>query len=133
MNNMKEISRRSMYHEDEGMACGPVSMATADAEIVIDNNGDKVYLHGQWIDELGDEIFYEATKESTYDIYEKFNKKEGDDDELLAEYDRVANNAIQNVEIYNCYFEEIKKMIFEELDKHGIVIDFDEEDEEMEE
>ena len=130
MNNMKEISRRSMFNIEEGMACGPVSTATADAEITIDNNGDRVYLHGQWIDELGGEIFYEATKESIYDIYEKLYKKEGNFDELMAECDRVNKDAIQNVEIYNYYFEEIKKMISYELDKHDIEFDFDEEEEE---
>ena len=29
-NKMKEISRRSMYHEDDGAACGPVSITAID-------------------------------------------------------------------------------------------------------
>ena len=45
-----------MYHEDTGMACGPVSMTTIDAEIVVEkDDGKKIYLHGQWVDQAGDE------------------------------------------------------------------------------
>ena len=83
MKKITEISRRSMYDEDEGMACGPVSSTAIIAEIVVDVDGQHVFLHGEWIDIAG-EYYYEANKESLFDVYEKMFKAASEEDELKA-------------------------------------------------
>ena len=79
MKQITEISRRSMYHEDEGIACGPVSSTAIMAEIVLDVDGQRIFLHGEWVDIAGD-YYYEATTESLFDAYEKMLNAENEDD-----------------------------------------------------
>ena len=117
---MKEISRRSMYNAEVGMACGPIGITSIDAEIAVEDNGETIYLHGQWVDLVGDEILYEATKESIYYVYEKINKSGDDYDEHLAERDRIEADRIRDIDCYEPYFKEIKQMILDEMEAHGI-------------
>ena len=118
---MKEISRQSMYHVDEGMACGPVGITAIDAEIVVDDNGEKVYLSAQWVDAVSDEIRYLATKESTYAVYEKINNKEGDFETLIEERDRIEKRGkIEDDERFEPFYAELKGMVIDELKKHDM-------------
>ena len=70
MKNMIEISRRCNFHEENGVACGAMGITAVNAEIVVEADGQKVYLLGQWEDMSG-EFGFEATKESLYDILVK--------------------------------------------------------------
>ncbi len=112
-----EVSRRIMYHEDTGMACGPVSMTTIDAEIVLEKDGKKIYLHGQWVDQAGDEILYEATEESLYDVYEKLHEEETD--ELMEEINRRQGKQIEEDSCFETWYRELKQMILAEMKAHG--------------
>lgn len=135
--SMKEISRRRMYNEDEGMACGPVSITSIDAEIVVEEeNGRRVYLHAQWADMGGDMIAYEANTESIYDAYEKMFRAEDDDGIMAAsdERDRIENEcAIEDDDRFRPFYDELKRMILEEMEARGIRGYFDGEDEEEDE
>lgn len=120
MSKIKEISRRIMNNADEGMACGPVGITAIDAEIVVEDEGRKVYLHAQWIDEIGDEISYEATTESAYDIYEKLNHCSDDEfDDLIAMRDQICSNEIEDTTRYQSFFDELRKMVEEEIKVQG--------------
>lgn len=135
MSKMYEVSRRSMYHEDEGIACGPASITAIDAEIVVDVDGQRIYLHGQWVDAAGDDILFEANTESVYDAYEKFyNAADDDDDEqkALAECDRIGQGRIKDDPCYKSYYAELKQMIIDEMEAHDIEPCFDDEDEDEE-
>ena len=133
MNNMKEISRQSVYSETEGIACGPVGITAVDAEIVVDDNGEKVFLHAQWVCEAGDEILFEATRESIYEVYEKLNTADGDEFEaLIEERDRIEAGKIADDSKYQAFYDELVKMIDEEKAANGFV-DYGEEDDEDEE
>ncbi len=80
---MKEISRRAMNNDSEGMACGPSGLYAVDAEIVVEDEGKIVYLHTEWVSEVHDEILFEATTESIYDHLVKVNElMNGDNDEF---------------------------------------------------
>lgn len=126
---MKIVSRKSMYHEDYGMACGPIGITAIDAEIVVDDNGQKVYLHAQWVDEAADIILYEATSESVYDVYKKLNSGKGNFDDLIAERDRITAVKIEDGAKYQPYYEKLKKMIIAKMEEHDIEPDFDGEEE----
>ena len=116
----KEISRRSMYYEEEGSTCGPVSVTSIDTEIVVEENGQLVYLHAQWVDAAGDEIVFEATAESVYDIYEKLNANADNFDALITERDRIEVTRIKEDERFDAYYAEMKEMIIAEMEAHGI-------------
>ena len=135
MNNntttIKETERRSNYFYEEGFACGPISRAVVETEIVVEDNGEKVYLHGQWIDAVADEILFEATKESIYDVYLKLN--DADDelfDTLIAERDRIEADKIDDDSRYEPFYEELKRMIIKELEMQGYGNPFEEEEDE---
>lgn len=131
MNNttIKEIERRVNYSVEDGIACGPVSIAAVDAEIVVCDNGERIYLHGQWIDEVPDEVLLEATKESVYDVYMKLNCADYEHfDELIAERDRIDADKIEDDSRYESIYEELKKMIAKELSNQGYEDPFNEED-----
>lgn len=126
MNSITKTSRRSMYHEDDGIACGPCGVTAVDAEIVVDDGNITVFLHGQWVDAAGDEVFFEATKESTYDVYARINNNEGDFEENLAVRDRISEEGLGDwfpgcdiKERYAEQYAEIVEMIKAELVRHG--------------
>lgn len=130
MKKISEISRRSMYHEVRGIACGPIGLTVIDAEIVVDVDDQRVFLHGQWIDEVGDQIHFEAHKESIYDAYEKLITAMNDEEEekSLAERDRIDKGRIKSDSIFKPFYEELKQMIIDEMEAHDIENYFDDED-----
>lgn len=125
---MEEISRRIMFNEEEGMACGPISLTSIDAEIVVEDEKDgTVFLHGEWVLEAGDEICYDVTKRSIYDIHEKLVNCEDGFDELIMERDEIREKeSLEDKERYASYLDEITKMIRDEIQKQGY--EFDNED-----
>ena len=148
---MKEISRRAMNNDSEGMACGPSGIYAADAEIVVEDEGKTVYLHTQWVDEVSDEILFEANTESIYDHLVRINKlMNGDNDELgkACEAMEQARNEtdlsrIEGIDISERYaeqYQQLVQMMQEILDRDGMGFnlttlryddeDYDDEDEE---
>ena len=124
---MRETNRKSMYHEECGIACGPVSITAIDAEITVDDDGKLVYLHAQWVDEASAYLLLEATTESAYEIYEKLNNAEDEEfDNLIAERDRICSERIEDDSCYAHYYDELKDMISKEMKMHGIEADIDE-------
>lgn len=134
MANVKELRRQVMYNLDEGMCCGPVDVTSIDAEIVVEDNEETVYLHGQWVDTVGNEIYYEATKTSVFEIYKKLNRGDGDFNKLIAERNRIVEETtIKEDEAcsrYSKFYEELKNMIIEEMNNNNIEcsLNSDEED-----
>ena len=127
---MKELSRRAMSTESNGMACGPMSVYAIDAEIVVEDEGKTVYLHTQWVDAVSEEILFEATTASIYDAEAAINAIDGtgaDFDTAIENRDRLqAENALKDVDIYERYAKEYEQLIDlmqEVLKEDGI--DFD--------
>lgn len=118
--NIKEISRRSVFHTDDYSIIG---IDSADAEIVIEDDGQKVFLHAQWVSEASDEVIFETTYESTYDIYEKFFEPGCDADALCNERDRVVEAGMSDEESAARYPEQreaLIEMIKEKLRENDI-------------
>ena len=134
MKQITEISRRSMYHEDEGMACGPVSSTAIMAEIVVEVDGQRIFLHGEWVDIAGD-YYYEATTESLFDVYEKMLNAENEEDEqeALAERDRISEAKIKDDSIFESYYAEMEQMIHDEMKAQGIEYFYEDEEEDEDE
>ncbi len=131
MKKITEISRRSLYHEDEGLACGPVASAAVITEIVLDVDGQRVFLHGEWVDLAGDDCYFEANTESLFDAYAKMFDAETEEDEenAIAERDRISEGKIEDDSIFEPYYTEMKQMIRNEMEAHGIECDCEDEDE----
>jgi len=124
---MKEISRRAMNSESEGMACGPAGAYAVDAEIVMEDEGKIVYLHTQWVDEASDMILFEATTESIYDQMVKVNADEAAFDEAVDEMNRIRkekdlskNEGIIISERYAEQYQQLIQMMQEILDQDEI-------------
>ena len=118
-----EVSRRSMYHEETVMANDPVSVTTIDAEIVVEKDGKKIYLHALWSDKDGDEISYEATEESIYDLCEKL-KEVGKYEVMelinwLEEFNRRRGKRIEEDSCFEEYYKELEQMVLAEMKTHG--------------
>ena len=127
---MKEISRRAMNSESEGMACGLAGLYAVDAEIVVENEGKFVYLHTQWVDEAPDSIFFEATTESIYDQMIKMNADEAAFDEAIDAINRIRdekdlskNEGIDISIRYADQYQQLIQMMQEILDQDEM--DFD--------
>lgn len=119
-NNMEEVSRKSMINRLDGNY--GVGVTAIDAEIVVRDNGKVVYLHAQWVDAV-DEISYDATEKSVYDIYEKLNENKVNDELLLAERDEIEKSNMVDFEKYrDLYADELEKMIYDEAKRHDVAI-----------
>lgn len=130
MPNIKELSRRIHFYETERKDENkPSCTAVVEAEIKVDHDGKIVCLHGQWASVAGDMIVTEANEESLYDVYiyvdkivdrnidaEDFSKKYR---KAAAERDRIERNNIREDGIYQPWYDELEKMIREELEKRG--------------
>ena len=134
MKEITEISRRSMYHEEVGFACGPVSCTSIITEIVVDVDGKQVFLHGEWVDLAGD-YYFEATTESLFELYEKMDNAADEDEfqKALDERDRIGKDCIADDSDFEPFYEEMKKMIWEEMDAHGLEYCHEEDDDDGEE
>lgn len=118
MSKAKELNRRSMYYYGEGNYA--VSLSAIDAEIVVEDKGQPIYLHAQWVDAVG-EITYEASTDSLYDYEVRLNDDEEDIEKLAEERDRVAEETKVDFEKYRDeYEEELKQMILDEMKAHDI-------------
>ncbi len=135
MSIVKEISRRSRYEYDEGIACGPVSTTLLEAEIVIEEDGQPIYLYAQWVDVAG-EIYFMATKESAYGISEQIMKADTQEkqDQLVEEFNRIDKEKLTDDDRFKEYYNELETMIIEEAKAHdlGYCFEDDEYDDEDE-
>ena len=130
MKKITEVSRRSLYNEDEGIACGPASSTAILAEIVVDVDGQRLFLYGDWVDISG-EYYYEATSESLFDVYVKLfiAESEEDEQEAIAERDRISGERIKEDSIFKPYYAELEQMIHDEMKAHEIEYFYEDDDE----
>lgn len=68
MGNIIEIARRCKLSTHDGMACGPFSLTSIEAEIEVEEDGIKKFLHSSWVSEAPDSISFEANNESIFDL-----------------------------------------------------------------
>ncbi len=55
------------------------------------SDGKKEYIYGEWVSEAGDEILYQVSEKSFYDIFERIYKAKSrkEEDRILAEKDKI--------------------------------------------
>ena len=122
--NICVLKKRVTANYGAGVACGPFGFDTVDVEVVVLDNEKKVYLHGCWCSECPDDIEFNVTAESIYDLDVcLFDCNDEKADELLvirkrilenAETDAFLKNAVET-ERYKDQYEEIKKTIAYEI------------------
>lgn len=88
--NINELNHQVAITENFGQACGPLAMTAIDAEIEIEENGEKLYLSAQWIDVCEDELLFKVTKESLFNLYTDLDLS----DEITDEIERILDNEI---------------------------------------
>lgn len=121
--DIKEVRRRVMCTTDEGIACGPVSSTAIEGEIVIDDEGKEVYLHGQWVLEAHESILVEATNESVYDIYERMDINSDEFDAMIKEIEEIRKTTIDENTArnrYGAYIDALAEMIIEKIKDEGL-------------
>lgn len=125
---MKELDRRvfSVAHD---FPAG-VSTYSIEAEILVEDEGRKIYFHTEWVDAASTEILFEATTESVYVINEELEKlMEGGDraafEAKLEERNRVREETVAFPDVedldeqYPEQFHELIEMMQEKLDDDG--------------
>ena len=140
---MTEISRRTFFGEDGGMACGPMCITEIDAEITVQDGSEVWYLFAQWVDAADDTIDYEASKESLFDVYVSImqiddyvdeimeNADEDDDidegvlseeryDMLMEKRDSIEAEEIGEDSRFSDYRKHLKQMILQVMEEHDI-------------
>lgn len=124
--NVKEVSKKTVFNYSEGNY--GVSVTSIDAEIVVEDNGNIVYLHAEWVDAVN-EYSYDACKKSITDYNERLNaimngELDEDFNRLVEERDLAAENEKVDFEKYSsAYKRKLKQMIIKEMKKHDIHIE----------
>ena len=120
----EEITRRSMSSTEDGIACGPCSLFSADAEIAAEYRGQPVYFHGQWVDAASEDLLLEATSESLCDIIVRLESDGADTRALMKELDRrqrltVLPQAGDEL-LFESAFATVKEILKNELLKNDL-------------
>ena len=63
---IKEIGRRCEVSRSSGVACGPIDMTVVNAEMKVSVNNQIRYLIVTWVQEVGDDVSFEITRESLW-------------------------------------------------------------------
>ena len=116
------ISRDIRYSEDTGLTCGAFDESAIDAEIVLEDEGKRIFLYAQWTDQMPDCIRMEAAPESLYRISRRMEDRDADWESLAAERSRIREDRLENAaaeKLYAPYFGELKQMVISEMKKHG--------------
>lgn len=117
---MKEISRRTFFHEADPGSWDLIE--SCDAEIIMEEDGKRYYLHAEASSDPGwEEISCEVTPESIFDIHEQIFANPKDWEALVEERDRRRAQAL-DIDPFEGWQEELTNMIYEELGDRGIEI-----------
>ena len=119
------ISRDIRYSEDTGLTCGAFDESAIDAELVLDDEGRRVFLYAQWSDQMPESIRMEAVSESLYEISRQMEDRDADWEFLAAERNRIRESRVNDAaaaERYAPYYEELKRMVTSEMKCHGYLL-----------
>ena len=116
------ISRDIRYSEDTGLTCGAFDESAIDAEIVLEDEGKRIFLYAQWTDQMPDSILMEAALESLYGISQRMGDRDADWEFLAAERSRIRKNRLDDAAAAGRDapdFDELKRMVVSEMREHG--------------
>ncbi len=107
MTEIKELNRKCEMAQDGGIACGPCGLTAVNAEMEIEEDGQKRFLIVSWIDEVIDSVSFEVTKESIY----PFLACEDDDLEKLEHIRSEADEMNKGKDIYKIYSKQYDVLV----------------------
>lgn len=102
MSEIKELNRKCEMAQDEGIACGPCGITAVNAEMEIEEDGQKRFLIVTWVAEAGDSVSFEVTKESIY----PFLACEDDDMDKLESIRSDAEVMNKGKDVYKIYSKQ---------------------------
>ncbi len=130
---MREINRRVVSNAKSGMSIGPISVYAVDAELVVEDEGNTVYLHAQWMNAEKDTILFEATTESVYDAQKEIEKiitgesKMSFQDAIIKrdfiQREKDAGKLFGGIDIkerYSEQYDQLLQMMQEVIDQDGV-------------
>lgn len=126
--NYKELSRRCVEIEEEGMACGPISMLCVASEAVLKTEEGVKYLTVEWISEVPDSVSMIISSQSIIELLER-----GDMDEIsqVNENSKIYSTMdgdYKNIDFFPV-FQSLAKDVFQYLDENDILDEEEADDE----
>ena len=120
----EEVSRRSMSSRGDGIACGPCSIFSVEAEIAAEYRGQPVFFHGEWVDAAPCDLLLEATSASVYDVILRLENGGGDGNALSEELDRRKRLSVRpqpgDEALFESVFATVTELLKNELLKNDI-------------
>ena len=124
MNAITERNRRTMTRTEEGFCCGMSDIMTVDAEIEASYNGQPVFFHAQWSDAMAEKIFFQATRESVYELWKKCRDTDAQFGDMLDECRRREKDVVipgeELPDGFAAQYDALKELIADELRANDI-------------
>ena len=104
------IDSRIMSHEDKGTSKKAKPITIIDAEVVVLDKGEKVFLHGRWSSAAAKKLDIDVTKDSVYELYEKLNEGNNNNKELLDGINRIKGHGLDGETATQRYAEQLEHL-----------------------
>ena len=83
---MKILTSRAAAGGEYGVACGPVGMDTASAEMSVDDKGSILWISTNWQSEIPNLIQVNITKESVFKYFSGVPEYDDNGNEIVLDY-----------------------------------------------
>lgn len=122
MGNIKEINQRCECSTSSGIACGPVSITVINAEMKVSIGEDIRYLIVNWVQECGEDVSFEITKESIWNYMRAECDEEGWEENLFRIRKEAESENIPDAkEIYSTQYKELVALVKNKIIEEGFL------------
>lgn len=125
---MKIISSRAAAGDEYGIACGPMGMDIASAEMAIEDNGSNIWISANWQSEVPESVQINITNESVFKYFSGVPEYDEDGDEIPLDYDSFDGGdayTFESIDEYDGPYPELipnlLKMLYDAMEKEGFV------------
>lgn len=125
---MKILTSRAAAGGEYGMACGPVGIDTASAEMSIDDNGSVVWISTNWQSEIPEAMQVNITNESVFKYFSGVPEYDENGDEIELDYSSFEGGdeyTFESIDEYDGPYKELipqlLEMLYEAMEKKGYV------------
>ena len=123
---MKILTSRAAAGGEYGVACGPVGMDTASAEMSVDDKGSILWISTNWQSEIPNLIQVNITKESVFKYFSGVPEYDDNGNEIVLDYgsfDGGDDYTFESIDEYDGPYKELipqlLKMLYEAMEKKG--------------
>ena len=125
---MKILTSRAAAGGEYGIACGPIGIDTASAEMSIDDNGSIVWISTNWQSEIPEAMQVNITNESVFKYFSGIPEYDENHDEIELDYESFDGGeeyTFESIDEYDGPYKELipqlLKMLYEAMEKKGYV------------